>query len=324
MIVDPVLAAGTLGMNVQHGVVGLLLAAALWLSLPRGQRLSRGRRGLAMTLGLVGLGIMWRSIPALDAVSASVAFRAFAVLTILSAAATITTRSPVYSAIWFAASLLGVAALMMLQGAQFLAVATVAVYAGAIVVTFLFVLMLARPEGNAFYDRISWGTAPPIVASVAAVFFVLLVMLGVTEVDTEAIELRAERLSQLNQIVQREAATAEVRALRIQQNADQRVARLEVAVADPDQRALLQPLSNQTAAALRDVLNRSGSARVDEIGLTLSDVRAEHHTAHLGGQLFSRHLIAIQAAGALLMAALVGAIAIAARGGALDSERELA
>ena len=44
----------------------------------------------------------------------------------------------------------------MLQGAQFLAVATVVVYAGAILVTFLFVLMLAQPEGRTYYDRLSW------------------------------------------------------------------------------------------------------------------------------------------------------------------------
>ena len=35
------------------------------------------------------------------------------------------------------------------------------------------------------------------------------------------------------------------------------------------------------------------------------------HVAMLGGQLFTRHLAAVQAAGALLLAALVGAIAMA-------------
>jgi NADH-quinone oxidoreductase subunit J len=44
----------------------------------------------------------------------------------------------------------------LFQGAQFLGVATVVIYAGAILVTFLFVLMLAQPQGDAFYDRISW------------------------------------------------------------------------------------------------------------------------------------------------------------------------
>jgi NADH-quinone oxidoreductase subunit J len=63
----------------------------------------------------------------------------------------------VYSAIWFALTLLGTAGLFLYDGAQFLGVATIVVYAGAILVTFLFVLMLAQPEGQAFYDRLSWG-----------------------------------------------------------------------------------------------------------------------------------------------------------------------
>ena len=61
-----------------------------------------------------------------------------------------------YCAVWFALSLLGTAGLFLFQGAQFLAVATIVVYAGAILVTFLFVLMLAQPNGRAYYDRVSW------------------------------------------------------------------------------------------------------------------------------------------------------------------------
>jgi NADH-quinone oxidoreductase subunit J len=74
-----------------------------------------------------------------------------------SAVSMTASRKPVYSAIWFALTLLAVGGLFFAAGAQFLGVATVAVYAGAILVTFLFVLMLAQPEGQAFYDRLSWG-----------------------------------------------------------------------------------------------------------------------------------------------------------------------
>jgi NADH-quinone oxidoreductase subunit J len=76
-------------------------------------------------------------------------------VTVLSAIATITFRNPVYCAIWFGLSLLGTAGLFLFQGAQFLGVATIVVYAGAILVTFLFVLMLAQPRGQAVYDRVS-------------------------------------------------------------------------------------------------------------------------------------------------------------------------
>ena len=48
------------------------------------------------------------------------------------------------------------AGLFFFQGAQFLGVATVVVYAGAILVTMLFVLMLCNPEGHSLYDRVSW------------------------------------------------------------------------------------------------------------------------------------------------------------------------
>ena len=43
--------------------------------------------------------------------------------------------------------------MFLLAGAQFLAAGTVIVYAGAIIVTFLFVIMLAQMEGKALYDR---------------------------------------------------------------------------------------------------------------------------------------------------------------------------
>jgi NADH-quinone oxidoreductase subunit J len=89
------------------------------------------------------------------------------VVTIFAALAMVTSRRPVYAAIWFALTLLGVGGLMFLAGAQFLGVATVAVYAGAIVVTFLFVLMLAQPSGDAFYDRMSWSVFRRWLASLA-------------------------------------------------------------------------------------------------------------------------------------------------------------
>ena len=45
-----------------------------------------------------------------------------------------------------------------------------------------------------------------------------------------------------------------------------------------------------------------------------NDVLTEHHMARLGGYLFTRHLISIEVAGTLLLAALVGAVAIAIQG----------
>lgn len=130
-----------------------LLGLGLWLLLPRGTAKGKGI-GLLFTTISLGLfaGKLW---PLEDLVSDAV-FYTMAAVTLASAIGAVTMRSPVYCAIWFALTLLGTAGLFFFQGAQFLGVATIVVYAGAILVTFLFVLMLSSPEGNALYDRLSW------------------------------------------------------------------------------------------------------------------------------------------------------------------------
>src|SRR3977135_1295257 len=71
-----------------------------------------------------------------------VLFWAFAGLALASALACITRRSPVASALWLVVTLFALAALFVLLDAQFIAVLQVLVYAGAIMVLFLFVIML--------------------------------------------------------------------------------------------------------------------------------------------------------------------------------------
>ncbi len=125
----------------------VLGAAGMWLLLPRGR--GSGRL-LGALLSLAGLGVLASQVPPLGDWASDVVFYIVAAVTVVAAAAAVTFRNPVYCAIWFALSLLGTAGLFLLQGAQFLGVATVVVYAGAILVTFLFVLMLAQPAGSAF------------------------------------------------------------------------------------------------------------------------------------------------------------------------------
>src|SRR5438093_71565 len=73
---------------------------------------------------------------------ALIIFWAFAGLAIASALCCITRRSPVASALWLVVTLFSLAALFVLLDAQFIAVLQVLVYAGAIMVLFLFVIML--------------------------------------------------------------------------------------------------------------------------------------------------------------------------------------
>lgn len=148
-------------------------AIGLWLLLPRGR--SAGR-GLGMLLAIASLVLFGYCVPAFgvradgehveDWLTKS-QFLALAGVTVVSAIAAVTFRNPVYCAVWFGLTLLGTAGLMLWQGAQFLAVATIVVYAGAILVTLLFVLMLANPAGSASYDRVSWEA--PLAATIGMV-----------------------------------------------------------------------------------------------------------------------------------------------------------
>ncbi len=122
-------------------------------------------------------------------------------------------------------------------------VATIVVYAGAILVTFLFVLMLAQPEGQAPYDQVSWG---PRLAGLTGALMVGVLTLAIVGVFR-----------------------------------------------NPDEAK--RPVAPFGAAALQE------------------DILAQEHMAHLGSQLFSKYLLAVEVAGTLLLVALVGTVAIVAQ-----------
>ena len=73
---------------------------------------------------------------------ALIAFYLFATLTIASAVAVIFARNPVHSVLWLILSFFNAAGLMLLVGAEFIAMLVVIVYVGAVAVLFLFVVMM--------------------------------------------------------------------------------------------------------------------------------------------------------------------------------------
>src|SRR5213594_4143265 len=89
-------------------------------------------------------------------------FWAFAGLAIGSAVFCITRRSPVASALWLVVTLFSLAALFVVLDAQFIAVLQVLVYAGAIMVLFLFVIMLlnlGRAGPSDLKGWLAWAVA---------------------------------------------------------------------------------------------------------------------------------------------------------------------
>src|SRR5919199_4219837 len=71
-----------------------------------------------------------------------VVFYVFAVAAVLSAALCILQRNPVSAALWLVSTMFSLAAIYVILNAQFIAAIQVLVYAGAVMVLFLFVIML--------------------------------------------------------------------------------------------------------------------------------------------------------------------------------------
>jgi len=72
----------------------------------------------------------------------TLAFLAFAATAAGAALATITSRNPVHAALWLVLTFFSVACTWIVGGAEFLGVALVLVYVGAVMVLFLFVVMM--------------------------------------------------------------------------------------------------------------------------------------------------------------------------------------
>jgi len=140
---------------------------AVWWLLPREKGRSRILGGLIGVGALLALQVTL--LPPAGNIVRDGMFYLFAGTAILSAGLMITDRNPVFAALWFALTTLAVCGLFLLNSAPFLSAATIIVYAGAIVVTFLFVIMLAQQSGAANYDH---RAVQPATASILS--FVLL------------------------------------------------------------------------------------------------------------------------------------------------------
>lgn len=275
-------------------IASVVGAVALMLALPK-RRYTMPKVGLV--LGAATLGAAWLLLATSDFANAygwpgadggwgrMVYYYLFSAIAILAAARVITHTKPVYSALYFVLVVLASAGLFLLLSAEFMAFAVVIIYGGAILVTYMFVIMLAtssegaeRPAegaiagGEAEHDRV----AREPVAATAAGFLLLAALLNVfvqpgVEPNAAAAmapdaELIADVLPErtVNQVAEIVAAEARERGV--------------AAAADTTEPAEAQQLFN-----------------AERVGL----------------DLFLSHPLGLELAGVILLVALVGAIVIA-------------
>jgi NADH-quinone oxidoreductase subunit J len=232
-------------------------------------------------------------------------FWLFAAIALGGATRVVTHPRPVYSALYFVLTVFASAGLFILLWAEFMAAALVLIYAGAILVTYVFVIMLAthasptgggtegsttpapaggngspapggppRLAGLAEYDAVS---REPLVA--AAVGFALMgVLLFVVFDKAEATRPAPESRTYTFELA----------------DAQGRVVQDEIVAASPDD--------------VREELSRRGffdatSAKIELAGSTQS----------LGRYLFANQAVNLELAGLILTVSMVGAIVIARR-----------
>ncbi|NIJ20062.1 NADH-quinone oxidoreductase subunit J [Sphingomonas naasensis] len=101
-----------------------------------------------------------------------IAFYLFATIVCLSGAFTIISRNPVHSVLWLILAFFNAAGLMVLAGAEFIAMLLVIVYVGAVAVLFLFVVMMLNIDfaelraGVMRYAAVGLALAVALVAEI--------------------------------------------------------------------------------------------------------------------------------------------------------------
>ena len=100
-------------------------------------------------------------------------FLVFGTLAVASALMMVFNRNPVHAALWLVLTFLCVAVLFLILGAQFLAAVQIIVYTGAIMVLFLFVVMLLNLERE--QEPLAAGPHRGIAVALAALLLFVLV-----------------------------------------------------------------------------------------------------------------------------------------------------
>jgi len=162
----------------------VLGAAGLSLALPRrGSKLVPiGMILLGSAFAMVAVSFAWRaSEPLTGGAGPGLFFYLFAAIALGASIRVITHPRPVYSALYFIMTIIASCGMYVLLGAEFVAFALVIIYAGAILITYLFVIMLATqaPTGTEddMLDDTDAVAREPVVGSIVG--FVLMGLISI-------------------------------------------------------------------------------------------------------------------------------------------------
>jgi len=148
------------------GGIGLIL-------LMPGSRLSLPRAALILSLA-VAAALVGLALRGVGDVGGRSTLAVLALIGVFGAVRLITHSHPVYSALYFILVAVATAGMLVLMQAEFVAAALLIIYGGAILVTYVFVIMLAQQSGGPrTYDRYA---REPLVGVLAG--FILLTVIA--------------------------------------------------------------------------------------------------------------------------------------------------
>lgn len=255
--------------------------------------------GLALGLAMVAIGV--RSGGELPPMY----FYVFALIGLGASLRVITHPRPVYAALYFILTILSSAGLFLLLSAEFLTFALVIIYAGAILITYLFVIMLATeaPTAEAVealkeYDR----TARAPVGAVVVGFVLLGVLTGLwgkglptvppsNATDGAALlELMPKKVARA--LVEREGLPADIEVVSVSGGS--------ATVEFPGGWG-----GNETHQLLRAI------EKGESMGFAIPEGLAPENTESVGMALVGEHPLGLELAGVILLMAMLGAVVLA-------------
>ncbi len=286
-------------------LICVLGAVGIAAALPRRNKTMEVVGGLVLA-SAVGFGVLMLGLSATKSGQSlpNYFFYPFAILGLGSAARMITHPRPVYSALYFILTIVASCGMYLLLSAEFMAFALVIIYAGAILITYLFVIMLATQApssaAEAFIDETDAVAREPVLAS--GIGFVLLAILttamfrGIGDLPAPPDQTIAQDSVLLN--MPKKVERLLVRADLI--NNDERLVR------------------NEDGTAAIDIVNRTITIENTDLHTTRvlgPDQWPESLTAgnldRLGYNLMHDHPMTIEIAGIILLMAMLGATVLA-------------
>lgn len=167
-------------------LIVVLGALGVYLAMPGGRR--DLLRGAFVALAGAGAALVVLLFEFLGGDSPRWVLSLLALLSLWSGLRVVTHPKPVYSALYFVVVAICVAGMLLMMGGQFLAMAVLIIYGGAILVTYVFVIMLAQ-QNEAEAQRHDLIAREPLLGCVCG--FVLLAVIALRLLSPGPIELTA-------------------------------------------------------------------------------------------------------------------------------------